>query len=187
MSKLHMKLGQNIGEILLDIAQNAIQNGNPEKAISIYTDSLNGFTEEYVIKLLKNEYVLITSKDEVSVELTDWENERVANRNNITDWNYWLQNRLLTTMRTVKALSNIQATFEKLICDDVLDFNIIEPVIDHFGPAYLEQIGVHNIAAKLIAGDGFSDLRSNGKMYGMTFAFRLKMGTLRNIKRLCIS
>ena len=25
MGKLHMKLGQNIGEILLDIAQNAIQ------------------------------------------------------------------------------------------------------------------------------------------------------------------
>ena len=80
MGELHMKLGQNIGEILLDIAQNAIQSGNPEKSISIYTDSLNGFTEEYVIKLLKNEYVLITSKDEVSVELTDWENERIANR-----------------------------------------------------------------------------------------------------------
>ena len=31
-----MKLGPNIGEILLDIAQNAIQYGNPEKAISTY-------------------------------------------------------------------------------------------------------------------------------------------------------
>lgn len=36
MGELHMKPGQNIGEILLDIAQNAIRNGNPEKAISTY-------------------------------------------------------------------------------------------------------------------------------------------------------
>lgn len=163
MGELHMKLGPNIGEILLDIAQNAIQNGNPEKAISTYTDSLNGFTEEYVIKLLKNEYVLITSKDEVSVELTDLESERIANRDNITDWNFWLQNRLSTIMGTVKALSGIQDEFEKSIRDDVLDFNIIEPVIERFGVALAKQIGVHHIAAKLIAGDGFSDLQSNGE------------------------
>ena len=163
MGELHMNLGQNIGEILLDIAQNAIQNGNPEKAISTYTDSLNGFTEEYVIKLLKNEYVLITSKDEVSVELTDWESERIANRDNITDWNFWLQNRLSTIMGTVKALSGIQDEFDKSIRDDVLDFNIIEPVIEHFGIDLAKQIGVHNIAAKLIAGDGFSGLKSNGE------------------------
>lgn len=148
MGELHMKLGQNIGEILLDIAQNAIQNGNPEKAISTYTDSLNGFTEEYVIKLLKNEYVLITSKDEVSVELTDWENERIANRDNITDWNLWLKNRLSTMMGTVKALSGIQDEFEKSIRDNVLDFNIIEPVIEYFGIALAKQVGVHNIAAR---------------------------------------
>ena len=171
MGKLHMKLGPNIGEILLDIAQNAIQNGNPEKAISTYTDSLNGFTEEYVIKLLKNEYVLITSKDEVSVELTDWENERVANRDNIIDWNLWLKNRLSIIMSTVEALSGIQDEFERLIhanvldfnIANVLDFNITEPVIEHFGIALAKQVGVHNIAAKLIAGDGFSNLKSNGE------------------------
>jgi len=31
MEKLCMKLGPNLGEILLDIAQNAIQNGEPER------------------------------------------------------------------------------------------------------------------------------------------------------------
>lgn len=95
MGELHIKLGPNIGEILLDIAQNAIKDGNPEKSISTYTNSLNGFTEEYVIKILKNEYVLITSKDAVSVELTDCESERIANRDNITDWNFWLQKKIV--------------------------------------------------------------------------------------------
>lgn len=161
MNKLHMKLGQNIGEILLDIAQTEIQNGNPERAISIYVNSLIGFTAAHAIRLLKNEYVLITSKDNVSVELTDWENERIANRDNIIDWNLWLQSKLDSLMGTVLALSGIQGEFEKSIRGDVLDYNIIEPVIEHFGIALAKQVGVHNIAAKLIAGDGFSNLNSN--------------------------
>lgn len=163
MGELHMKLGPNIGEILLDIAQSAIKDGNPEKAISTYTDSLIGFTEENVIKILKNEYVLITSKDAVSVGLTDCESERIVNRDNITDWNFWLQKRLSTIMGTVKALSGIQDEFEKSIHNDVLDFNIIKPVIEHFGVALAKQIGEHHISAKLIAGDGFPNLTSNGE------------------------
>ena len=94
MGVVHMKLGQNIGAILLEIAQTAIQDGDPQKAIDTYTRSLNGFTEEYVIKLLKNEYVLVTDADGVSVKMTDWENERKFNRENITDWNFWLKGKL---------------------------------------------------------------------------------------------
>ena len=159
--KLHMKLGQNIGKILLEIAQTAIQDGNPEKAIKTYTDSLNGFTEDYVIKILKNEYVLITSKDEVSVELIDWENERVSNLDNIIDWNSWMKNRLNVIMSTVKALNEVRNEFEKHVHGFILDYNIIDPVIDSFGSVLARKVGVHNIAAKLIAGMGFSNLRSN--------------------------
>lgn len=131
-----MKLGQNIGEILLDIAQNAIQNGNPKKAISTYTDYLNGFTEEYVIKLLKNEYVLITSKDEVSVDLTNGENERIANRDNITDWNIWVKNRLSSMMRTVKMLVGIQNEFEKFIDKYVDNIRILHKEYMEFISSY---------------------------------------------------
>lgn len=66
-----MKLGNNIGAILLEIAQKAIQDGNPQKAIDTYAKALNGFSEEYVIKLLRNEYVLVTDEDCVTVNLTD--------------------------------------------------------------------------------------------------------------------
>ncbi len=161
--KLHMKLGQNIGKILLEIAQTAIREGNPEKAIKTYTDSLNGFTEDYVIKILKNEYVLITSKDEVSVKLIDWENDRVANRDNIIDWNSWMKSRLDAIMSTVKALNEVRDEFEKHVHGFILDYNIINPVIDFFGAELARKVGIHNIAAKLIADMGFPKLLSNGE------------------------
>ena len=75
MDKLNFRIGKNIGTILLEIAQTAIKDGNPQKAIDTYTKALNGFTEEYVVKVLKNDYVLVTDGEVVS--LTDSESERI--------------------------------------------------------------------------------------------------------------
>ena len=170
-----MKLGPNIGEILLDIAQNAIQNGEPEKTIKTYTASLIGFSEELAIKLLKNEYVLVTSEDGTSVELTDWENEKAANRNNITDWNLWLKNRVSFMIETVSALNGIRDEFEKSTYgEDILDFDITKPVNEYFGAILAKQVGVHNIAAKLIAGDEFSELSSNGEDVWKDLCFKVE-------------
>lgn len=102
-----MKLGNNIGAILLEIAQKAIQDGNPQKAIDTYTKALNGFSEEYVIKLLRNEYVLVTDEDCVTVNLTDLENDRNSNKDNITDWNFWIERRLDDMMEICKSLNSI--------------------------------------------------------------------------------
>lgn len=163
MGVVHMKLGQNIGAILLEIAQTAIQDGDPQKAIGTYTRSLNGFTEEYVVKLLKNEYVLVTDADGVSVKMTDWENERKFNRENITDWNFWLKGKLDEMKATCKALNGIEEQFGKDIGGYILDFDIIAPVREYFGVELARSVGVHNIAAKLIAGEGFATLLSNGE------------------------
>ena len=54
IESLHMRIGENLGEILLDIAQNNIETGNVEKAITTYTDSLQVFTNEYALMCLKN-------------------------------------------------------------------------------------------------------------------------------------
>lgn len=163
MSNVYMKIGKNLGELLLEIAQTSIQKGNPQKAIETYTKSLNGFTEDYVIKLLKNEYVLITADDEVSVELTDDEKIRSINQSNIIDWSYWIKSKLDDAIETVKALNGLRDDFEKSVRGYILDFNIIEPVIEYFGREIARKVGVHNTAAKLIAGDGFSNLHSNGE------------------------
>ena len=69
MANLQMKLGENLGDILLEIAQENIRKGEPEKAIETYTSSLHGFTDEYALMLLKNEGVLVTDPHGVDMEL----------------------------------------------------------------------------------------------------------------------
>lgn len=39
MNTLNMKIGENLGNLLLEIAQEHICSGNPEKAINTYIDS----------------------------------------------------------------------------------------------------------------------------------------------------
>ena len=51
---LHMRVGENIGDIMLDIAQTNIQKGNVEYGVNVYNDSF-GIPRDLSIKLLKNE------------------------------------------------------------------------------------------------------------------------------------
>ena len=151
MGKLNMRIGQNIGAILLEIAQTAIKDGNPQKAIDTYTKALNGFTEEYVIKLLRNEYVLVTDEDCVTVNLTDLENDRNSNKDNITDWNFWIESRLDDMMEICKSLNIIEEQFER--DGNILDFNITTPIKNYFGLELAKKVGLGGIVAKLIIGE----------------------------------
>lgn len=151
MDALQTKLGNNIGAILLEIAQKAIHDGNPQKAIDTYTKALNGFSEEYVIKLLRNEYVLVTDEDCVTVNLTDLENDRNSNKDNITDWNFWIKSRLDDMMEICKSLNIIEEQFER--DGDILDFNITTPLKNYFGLELAKKVGLDDIVAKLIIGE----------------------------------
>ena len=150
--KLHMRLGQNVGKILLEIAQTAIQDGNPVKAIKTYTDPINGFTEEYVIKILKNEYVLTTSNDGESMDLVNSEKERITNRTNITNWNIWVNKKLDTLVSINNTLNKVRGEFEKHVYKSILDYDITNSIDETINSR------VYDIAAKLIADLGFSSL-----------------------------
>ena len=151
MEELQMKLGNNIGAILLEIAQKAIQDGNPQKAIDTYTKALNGFSDEYVIKLLRNEYVLVTDEDCVTVNLTDLENDRNSNKDNITDWNFWIERKLEYMTEICKSLNSIEKRFERY--GNILDFNITIPIKNYFGLELAKKVGLDDIVAKLIVGE----------------------------------
>lgn len=151
MEELQMKLGNNIGAILLEIAQKEIQDGNPQKAIDTYTKALNGFSEEYVIKLLRNEYVLVTNEDCVTVNLTDLENDRNSNKDNITDWNFWIERKLEYMTEICKSLNSIEKRFERY--ENILDFNITIPIKNYFGLELAKKVGLDDIVAKLIVGE----------------------------------
>lgn len=149
MDKLNMRIGKNIGTILLEIAQTAIKDGNPQKAIDTYTKALNGFTEEYAVKVLKNEYVLVTDGEVVS--LTDSESERISNKGNITDWNFWLERKLEYMTEICKSLNSIEKQFGRY--GNILDFNITIPIKNYFGLELAKKVGLDDIVAKLIVGE----------------------------------
>lgn len=149
MDKLNIRIGKNIGTILLEIAQTAIKDGNPQKAIDTYTKALNGFTEEYAVKVLKNDYVLVTDGEVVS--LTDSESERISNKGNITDWNFWLERKLEYMTEICKSLNSIEKQFGRY--GNILDFNITIPIKNYFGLELAKKVGLDDIVAKLIVGE----------------------------------
>lgn len=149
MDKLNIRIGKNIGTILLEIAQTAIKDGNPQKAIDTYTKALNGFTEEYAVKALKNEYVLVTDGEVVS--LTDSESERISNKGNITDWNFCLERKLEYMTEICKSLNSIEKQFGRY--GNILDFNITIPIKNYFGLELAKKVGLDDIVAKLIVGE----------------------------------
>lgn len=149
MDKLNIRIGKNIGTILLEIAQTAIKDGNPQKAIDTYTKALNGFTEEYAVKVLKNDYVLVTDGEVVS--LTDSESERISNKGNIIDWNFWFERKLEYMTEICKSLNSIEKQFERY--GNILDFNITIPIKNYFGLELAKKVGLGDIVAKLIVGE----------------------------------
>ena len=87
---MNFRLGENFGELILKIAQENILAGRIGKAISTYTESFPGMTEEHVIKILQNKYVVIPTNDG-GIVLSDEESEVKSNSKHIFDWNYLIE------------------------------------------------------------------------------------------------
>lgn len=147
---LHMKIGSNLGEILLDIAQNNIETGNVEKAITTYTDSLQGFTKEYALMCLKNEAVLTVDEENQVMNLDDNPELIKENAHLIYDWNIILENKkkLLNDIRDKRI--HIMEEFHKVYNGNIEDYSIIEMMERYYTNEALQQIGIHNIAARII-------------------------------------
>lgn len=147
---LHMKIGSNLGEILLDIAQNNIENGNVEKAITTYTDSLQGFTKEYALMCLKNEAVLTVDEENQVMDLQDDPELLKENAHLIHDWNLILKNKknLLNSIRDKRM--HIMDNFNKLYSGRIEDYSIIEMMQRYYSNDELRMVGIHNIAARII-------------------------------------
>ena len=84
---MNFELGENFGELILKIAQEKILDGRIGKAISTYTESFPGMTEEHVIKILQNKYVVLPTNDG-GIILSDKESVISSNSKHIFDWNY---------------------------------------------------------------------------------------------------
>lgn len=154
MGTLNMRIGSNLPEILLGISQEHINNGEPEKAIEIYVESLHGFTKEYAMMLLKNEAVLVVDEENQTMNLETWEILLNDNKKNIYDWEYIVKHNLQSLKElkesiseTIKAFNSIRITAN----EDINDCSLFEIMKTNFDDNQIKQIGVHNLAAHLIA------------------------------------
>lgn len=164
MANLSMRIGGNLGNILLEIAQEKIVNGEPEKAFDTYINSLNGFTKEYALQVLKNEGVLVVDEENQTLDLTTTKAVIKANKKNIYNWKEIIDDKYDFLGETLKSIYTIRNEFNKHYSKNINDVNITEIVERHFGKDNMSDVGIHNIAAKLISGDSFATgLYSNGE------------------------
>lgn len=152
MSKetLHMKVGPLLGEHLLEIAQSNIMKGNIEKGLNTYILSLCGFTKEYALMLLKNKAVLITDEDGEGVTLSDDPELLKENEHRITDWNWYFNKMLEDIMQIRESLVKVNTEFVKCYHGDIEDYSILDMMGRYFSHEELKQIGIHNIAARIL-------------------------------------
>ena len=115
----HFTIGENLGSILLEIAQTEIKKGNIQKAFDTYTASLIDFPQQYVMSLLKNEMVLVTNENHSEVMLSDETEDIENNKANIFDWNFIVKKKLSDLSKTCEAINRFGLyDFDFYSCDD---------------------------------------------------------------------
>ena len=102
MDKLYFTLGENLGELLFQTAQEYILQGNIDKAFSLYKTSLHGFTDEYVMKVLKNEMVLVTDDSGEEMNLTNDLEAISSNKKHVYNWSRLIKERCEQLMDDIK-------------------------------------------------------------------------------------
>lgn len=158
---LSFKVDKGIGKILLEISQDDIINGNPEKAIENYVKCF-GMNKNFALRILKNQLVMEAEDGGVTVTVSDDENLIKENASNIYDWELIVNNHENNLREMRNAYYNIQKEFHMHCKSSIYDVDITKIVERHFGKENMENgVGIHNIAAHLIAwghlGDGFSN------------------------------
>ena len=148
---LHMRIGGNLGDILLDIAQDNIDKGNTEKALKTYIDSLQGFTNEYALMCLKNEAMLVVDEENQTLDLKDDKNLLKKNAKKIYDWSFIIDKRITDINNILYAIYKTSNDFMKLYNGNIEDYSIIDMMKrHHFTDDQLRNMGLQNIAARIL-------------------------------------
>lgn len=103
---MHFTLGKNFGEMILGIAQEHILNLSFDKAISLYTESFPGMSEDYALQILRNEYVVIP-KNDGTITLSNKESAIKANAKYMYNWNYHVTQALESTAQIRKPIVDL--------------------------------------------------------------------------------
>lgn len=163
MEKLQMKLGENVGKILLEISQENLLKGNPENCITTYTKSLYGFTEDLVLELLRNKAVLVTCNSGKSLDYRDDPELLEKNQTNIYNWEEIYYRRLEELKESQKGVNSLISRLSDL-GQNANDISLTEIANSHSDEECHDYIVSRiNLAARAISGNPWSNLRSSGE------------------------
>lgn len=87
MTQLQFTLGENINEILLDIAQNKMKAGDFDGALQTYMQSFEGFPEDLAIGILQGKYAIRPINGGRSIDVTDDTDVVEESKAHLQDWN----------------------------------------------------------------------------------------------------
>lgn len=147
---MNFRIGTNMGSLMLEMAQTNISNGKINDAEKIYMEGLPGFTKEYMIGLLRNEYVLTVNEDTQEMILSDDAELIAENTKNIFNWDSILFDKLNNIELIKEYISDISEEFNHITYSEITDFNIYEH------GKKTNTIDVCHMCAKLINGNGLS-------------------------------
>ena len=147
---LHFTIGPMIGEQILNIAQENIFKGHINKGIDTYIEAFPGFTKEYAMMCLKNQAVIVTNKDNITVSLSDDTKTRLNNAKNIYDWETIILNKITNIYTICADIHKTANDFMKLYNGDIENYSILDMMSRYFNDEQLKTIGKHNIAARMI-------------------------------------
>jgi len=87
MAQLQFTLGENINEVLLDIAQNKMKAGDFDGALQVYTQSFEGFPETLAVGILQGKYAIRPIDGGRNIDVTDDADVLEESRTHLEDWN----------------------------------------------------------------------------------------------------
>ena len=145
MGTVRFSIGENLGKVLLDIAQEHILNGEPQEAIETYVKSFNGMDESYALQILRNNFVIETCEDGININLTDDKNVRFQNAEYIYDWQKLMNDKIKDLQGYVESYHEIVKQFNKHSNYAIYNANITEIVKRYYGEENMSDVGIHKL------------------------------------------
>ena len=146
---VHWRVGEGIGERLLEVSQEYILKGDPDHGIQVYTRSLIGCPTEVVIGVLKG--ALVVESDDTGVTVTDDPEKVKANRGNLWDWDYLMKKSSDDIIDRLKWYQEVMEALDHEWDTDPMTFDIQDHGVNLWGQDDYEDLVIPVSLAKVLS------------------------------------
>lgn len=150
---LQFTLGENINEILLDIAQNKMKAGNFDGALQVYTQSFEGFPESLAIGILQGKYAIRPIDGGRNIDVTDDAKVVEESRVHLMDWNMIINDSIKRTKEYREYITWLKSKVSIDLNDYCLTQYITNPSNDKEELAPLSTLTARYLAGHYIEGN----------------------------------